>query len=91
MVAGSWWRNTVLQQLSRSPATAAVLFLALDDGDEVITFPRLHWGVVAAAFAAVLGIAIGLMVLASSAHFEEPRTPAPNPPASCAPFCPSPT
>ncbi|MGW4248913.1 hypothetical protein [Nocardia sp. NPDC004722] len=89
-MAGNWWRNTVLYQLSRSPTSAAVIFLALDDGSEVITFPRLNWGVVATAAAAVLGIAIGLMLLVSSAHFDVPSTPAPTPPASCAPFCPTP-
>ncbi|MVU80968.1 hypothetical protein GPX89_27425 [Nocardia sp. ET3-3] len=90
-MAGNWWRNTVLQQLSRSPLSTAVVFLALEDGSEVITFPRLNWAVVATAFAAVLGIAIGLLILVSSAHFDEPQPPTPTPPASCAPFCPTPT
>ncbi|WP_157514343.1 hypothetical protein [Nocardia concava] len=89
-MAGRWWRNAVLQQLSRSPASAAVIFLALEDGDEVVTFPRLNWGVVAAAAAAVLATAVGLLILVSSAHFDEPAPP-PTPPVSCAPFCPSPT
>ncbi|MEC3918900.1 hypothetical protein [Nocardia sp. CDC160] len=90
-MSGRWWRNTVLQQLFRSPGSAAVVFLALDDGDEVITFPRLNWGVVATAFALILGLAIGLMVLVSSAHFDAPQTPTPTPPAACDPFCPTPT
>ncbi|AYF77938.1 hypothetical protein D7D52_33605 [Nocardia yunnanensis] len=89
-MAGNWWRNTVLQQLSRSPASAAVTFLALEDGSEVITFPRLNWAVVLTAFVAVLALAVGLLVLVSSAHFDEPQSPIPTT-SACAPICIAPT
>ncbi|MEU6583415.1 hypothetical protein [Nocardia sp. NPDC046763] len=76
--------------MSRSPANAAVLFLVVEDGTKVITFPKLNWGVVATASAAVLVIAIAILLLVSTAHFDEPQTPAPTSPASCEPFCPTP-
>ncbi|MGV9664466.1 hypothetical protein [Nocardia niigatensis] len=90
-MTGNWWRNTVLSQLSRSPANAAVIFLSLEDGTKVITFPRLNWGIVAAASAAVLGFAIAIMLLVCNAHFDDPQTPVPTSPASCEPFCVAPT
>ncbi|MFE3059266.1 hypothetical protein [Nocardia sp. NPDC059239] len=89
-MTGNWWRHTVLSQLSRSPGNAAVLFLVVEDGTKVITFPRLNWGFVAVASAAVLVFAIAVLLLVNSAHFEEPQAPAPAPPASCEPFCPTP-
>ncbi|WP_433561457.1 hypothetical protein ACQP1O_28160 [Nocardia sp. CA-151230] len=67
-----------------------MLFLVVEDGTKVITFPRLNWGFVAAASAAVLVFAIAVLLLVNSAHFDEPQTPAPAPPASCEPFCPIP-
>ncbi|MFD7844271.1 hypothetical protein ACFV4K_15205 [Nocardia sp. NPDC059764] len=90
-MVGNWWRNTVLLQLRRSPANAAVLFVVADDGTPVITFPRLHWGVVAIASAAVLFFGIMVAMLVSLAYFDEPTSTVPNAPASCEPFCGTPT
>ncbi|QLY29658.1 DUF3104 domain-containing protein [Nocardia huaxiensis] len=89
--SGRWWLGTVLHQVSRSPGTsAAVLFLVLDDGTEVITFPRLNWAVVAIVLLAILGAGVALMILISAADFDDAPTPGPAPPATCDMFCPAP-
>ncbi|MFE5288658.1 hypothetical protein ACFRAQ_27130 [Nocardia sp. NPDC056611] len=86
-MVGNWWRNTVLLQLRRSPASAAVLFVVADDGTPVITFPRLNWAWVAIASAAVLFFGITVAMLVSLAYFDEPTSTVPEAPASCEPFC----
>ncbi|MFF2555996.1 hypothetical protein ACFVUS_33645 [Nocardia sp. NPDC058058] len=66
-----------------------MLFMVLEDGTEAITFPRLNWAVVVIASALAVGLAVVIAIVVGSAHFEQ--TPAPEPPASCEPFCPMPT
>lgn len=90
-MTGNWWRYTVLHQMSRSPATAAVVFTVAADGTQIITFPKLNWAWFTISLAAVLSIGIALIVLIDRAQFDDPVTPAPNPPASCQLFCPEPT
>ncbi|MEV6771877.1 hypothetical protein AB0N05_24955 [Nocardia sp. NPDC051030] len=89
--SGKWWRNAAITQLSRSGAGAAVLFLVLDDGDEVITFPRLNWAIFLIIFTAILTAATAVMILVSTAHFDDSPTPTTIPPATCDLFCPQPT
>lgn len=84
----SWRRSAALSQLARSPGSAAVLLLVLDDGSETITFPRLNWAVVMIVSIAVIGVAVLIAIAVSTADFNE--TPTPLPPATCDLFCPTP-
>ncbi|WP_067542444.1 hypothetical protein [Nocardia crassostreae] len=67
--------------------SAAVIFHILDDGTEVITFPRLNWALVVATATLLQGFAIAVLLVVSTANFDE-APPVPSVPAACDPFCP---
>ncbi|WP_067824082.1 hypothetical protein [Nocardia inohanensis] len=87
---GNFWLRTVLHQVARSPGSAAVAFLVLEDGTEIFTFPRMNWAILLAALAAIIGIATAIMIMVATANFDDAPTPTPSPPETCEMFCPAP-
>ncbi|WP_459960597.1 hypothetical protein [Nocardia sp. IFM 10818] len=77
--------------MARTGVSAAVIFHILDDGSEVITFPRLNWALVLATAILIVGVAIAIMVLVSSAEFDDTPPAVPSSPVVCEPFCPPPS